>query len=246
MPSYVTSRTATPVLQAEREAISLRYGHVNARLARMMDLRQIVPFDAFLIAGLSEFGLGGEWKLILASDLPIEFLRPFIDEGLYGHDPVICGVSETANWSEVDMDEAAHSGSDAVKRIHLLEHRHGIKGRVALGIFSNGKRIASAMFARSVPFDARERFLLEMGVRVGQEELARPFIQAMNQHLGLSKAEVVCLEDFSRGFELPEIELRTGYATNTIYSAVKAAMRKLGARNRTHAMAELLRRKIIT
>jgi LuxR family transcriptional regulator len=65
------------------------------------------------------------------------------------------------------------------------------------------------------------------------------------EHMRLSKGEMACLAQASLGLTSEGIAKSTGYQLDTVNSYVKSATKKLGAVNRTQAIAEAIRRRLI-
>jgi LuxR family transcriptional regulator len=65
------------------------------------------------------------------------------------------------------------------------------------------------------------------------------------ESLRLSDGEVLCMRLASLGMTSEEISRHSDYAVDTVNTYMKTAIRKLGASNRLHAVAEALRRGLI-
>lgn len=66
------------------------------------------------------------------------------------------------------------------------------------------------------------------------------------EHLKLTAGELAALQGASRGLTSDAIAVETGLQPQTIDSYIKTAKKKLGAKNRTQAVADAIRRKLIT
>lgn len=92
------------------------------------------------------------------------------------------------------------------------------------------------------------------GVRVRQFFLAEPqhgisagpFAEDVKARPRLTKGEMRCLALASHGLTSGEIAERSPYTVETVNSYLKSVARKLGASNRTHAVTQALRRKLIS
>jgi DNA-binding CsgD family transcriptional regulator len=62
----------------------------------------------------------------------------------------------------------------------------------------------------------------------------------------LSNGEMACLQLASRGLTSQEIAIESGYTVDTVNSYIKLSTRKLGVSNRIEAIAEGLRRRLIS
>ncbi|WKL57650.1 autoinducer binding domain-containing protein [Asticcacaulis sp. ZE23SCel15] len=245
LPSYRSKRTANPKLQAEMEVIARGFGRAHAAHPTIAQLRKLVVFDHFAISGIAFFGLGVGNGVMLASDMPEGFLRKFVAEGLYPHDPLSFLVSAENHWgSWHDLPADVLSGP-YIDRIRELESEFGISTRSVVGFFDGENRFGGAIFCRSTPFSKEEKFILEMATRVVHSELSQELLSSMNQHLGLSAGEVRCLQLLADGHEIAGIQQATSYSVETIYSYVKTTSKKLSARGRAHALSEAFRRTLI-
>ncbi|WP_245531312.1 helix-turn-helix transcriptional regulator [Asticcacaulis biprosthecium] len=222
-----------------------QFGRANADHPNIQALRRIVPFDFFAMSGMAPFGLGVGRGVMLATDMPEDFIRKFLAEKLYPHDPLsflVTPVNPWGSWHDLEPDALTGTG---IPRIRALEREYGITTRTVVGFFNGDERYGGVTFCRSSPFSDNETFILEMATRVVHAELSDKFLSDMNSHMGLSAGELLCLGHFANGYDISEIEEATGYTTETIYSYSKSAAKKLGARARTDAVAEAMRRKLI-
>lgn len=245
MPSYASKRVRDPAQQAAMEVVANQFGRVNANHPVIERLRRAVPFDYFAISGIAFFGLGVGRGVMLATDMPEAFIRIFVAEKLYLEDPLTRLMTPDrywGSWHDLGPDVLTGPG---VERIRQVESQFGITTRTAIGFFKGEERFGAVTFCRASPFNEQEKFILEMAARVIHPELSDQLLQGMNQHLGLSEGELVCLKHFADGLDVPAIQQVTGYSTDTIYTYAKSAAKKMGVRGRTHAVAEVLRRKMI-
>jgi DNA-binding CsgD family transcriptional regulator len=63
--------------------------------------------------------------------------------------------------------------------------------------------------------------------------------------LKLSAGELICLRLASKGMTSDQIATESGYQVDTVNTYIKHATRKIGATNRTQAIAEGIRRRLI-
>ena len=75
------------------------------------------------------------------------------------------------------------------------------------------------------------------------EQLADP--QSIGPHVHLTPRELAVLRLVSAGAQFREVAEELGLGEETVRSHLKKAQSKLGARNRTQAVAEALRQNLI-
>jgi len=76
--------------------------------------------------------------------------------------------------------------------------------------------------------------------------ITRPIMERFSaQTLKLIDGEIICLRYASLGKTTDDIAKASGYTPDTVNSYIKTAIRKLGADNRVHAIAEAIRRGLI-
>ena len=77
------------------------------------------------------------------------------------------------------------------------------------------------------------------------EQLVDPDPKLVGNHVQLTPRELAVLRLFSTGAQFREVAEALGLGEETIRSHLKKAQNKLGARNRTQAVAEALRQQLI-
>lgn len=99
---------------------------------------------------------------------------------------------------------------------------------------------------RATPFDDEELTFLSLVAETIHTVVTKPLMEKFAaEHLRLSKGEMACLSQASLGLTSDGIAKATGYQVDTVNSYVKSAVKKLGASNRTQAIAEAIRRRLI-
>ncbi len=245
MPSYKTQKLSDPKDQAAVEVQASQLGTVHAQHPLILRLRAIVPFDHYAISGLDYPGLGMGAGIMLASDMPTEFLRSFLDQGLYHLDPMAARLTpETpwASWHDLSADILAAPELGPIK---WLEKRYDISTRSVIALYRDRTHFGGATFTRNTPFTDTEKFILEAGTRMIHAELSDLQLRNMAEHTGLNAGEIRCLITVSHGMSAEESATDTGFTVETVASYIKSATKKLGAANRTHAVAEAIRRRLI-
>jgi len=244
MPSYIARRLIDPKEQAAREVEASRLGTNQAHNLKISTLRSIVPFDYYSISGIDYHGLGVGSGVMLGSDMPEAFLRDFLAQGLYSVDPMarlITPQNIWSSWHDFTPEEIAHPD---LKPIRRLEIAHGITTRSCVGFYRGNFRFGGATFTRATPFREAEKFILEAVARMVHAELSNERIAGMLAHAGLSAGEISCLKAAADGLSAEESSKTSGYTAETISSYIKSATKKLGCINRTHAVAEAVRRHL--
>jgi LuxR family quorum sensing-dependent transcriptional regulator len=77
------------------------------------------------------------------------------------------------------------------------------------------------------------------------EQLADPDPNLIGPHVHLTPRELAVLHLLSRGAQFREIAEQLGLGEETVRTHLKKAQTKLGARNRTQAVAEAFRQRLI-
>jgi DNA-binding CsgD family transcriptional regulator len=245
MPTYKTQNISAPKDQAALEVQANKLGTVHAQLPAIAQLRAIVPFDQYALSGLDYPGLGIGAGVMLGSDMPPEFLRSFLDQGLYRQDPMSAMLSpETpwASWHDLSPEERARP---ELGPIRLLQTLHGVSTRSVIAFYRGRNHFGGATFTRDTPFTAPEKFILEAAARMIHTELSDLQLRNMAEHTGLNVGEVSCLNAASHGMSAEDCATTTGFTVETVASYIKSATKKLGANNRTQAVAEAIRRRLI-
>ncbi len=244
MPSYTLPKLSDPKAQAAREVEASRLGTRQAHHPKIATLRSIVPFDHYSISGIDYQSLGVGSGIMLASDMPADFLRTFIDQGLFRADPISSRVTPQQiwfSWHDMTQDEGRRPELEPIRR---LEQVYGIAPRSCVAFYREDFRYGAAVFTRATPFTGAEKFILEAAARMIHAELSTERLAGMTAHAGLSAGEISCLKTAAHGLSAEEASKATGYTPETIASYIKSATKKLGSANRTHAVAEAVRRRL--
>jgi len=240
MASYRTKRIFDPREQALREAAANQWGTVHGDQAIISRLRKIVPFDQYALSGLDYPGLGLGAGIMLASDMPSNFLKQFLELGLFKYDPLYSGLSKDNRWNSWHDLRSIDRTEPKLKDIIALQKAYGISTRSVVAFLYGG-----ATFTRNTPFTEDEKFILEIAARTLHSELSATYIANMTAHAGLMTGEIACLQAIAQGQSSEEAAKSTGFTVQTTSAYIKSACHKLEAINRTHAVAEAMRRKII-
>lgn len=205
--------------------------------------RLAVPFDYIAISGLDvdhyRFGKG----LSLDTDLPPAFVDTYDAERLSLVDPFFAAARDS-RMTVVERD--VYALSPPPPRLAYLAETFGVHNRTLVPIMRNDVVYGAVCFMRASPFDDGEIAFLGLIAEPIHTAITRPLMERFAaQQLRLSRGEIACLLHASRGLTSGEIAEATGYQSDTVNTYIKAAVRKLGANNRSQAVAEAIRRRLI-
>jgi DNA-binding CsgD family transcriptional regulator len=206
-------------------------------------LRLAVPFDFIIVSGLDldryHFGFGQS----LDTDLPPAFLEPYYAENLVRSDPLIMASQRATS---VIIDEEVFATNPPSQRLLYLLRSFGVHNRILFPLRRGDILYGGVGFCRSYPFDREELLFLESIAGSTHMMVTKPIMDRFSaEALKLSGGEVICLRLASRGLTSEEISVESGYQPDTVNTYVKTATKKLGAKNRAHAIAEAIRRRLI-
>jgi len=205
--------------------------------------RMALPFDYIAVSGLDldqyRFGQG----VSIDTDMPVSFIKEYASENLFAADPFVHAV--TASSSTI-VEREVYAQAPPPERVKALTAHHGVLNRTLIPIARNGAIYGAVCVTRSTPFNDNEiAFLTAMAVPV-HTQVTKPLMDRFAvQHLRLSKGEIACLRAASRGLTSQAISQSTGYQNDTVNSYLKSAISKLGADNRTQAIADAIRMGLI-
>lgn len=212
----------------------------NGFIARM---RQAVPFDQIAVCGLdlSPYEIGSYRSI--DTDFPLSFIEAYSSDRLHLTDPLyIVGMQSAGPVVDADTRKLFPLTD---RLAHLLEV-HGIGNRIFVPLRRGEVMFAGVTYARSTPFSGDEVDTLEILSPVIHSELTKEMMgRFAAQTLKLTEGELLCLRLSSIGLTSEQISVQSGYQTDTVNTYLKIAMRKLQSKNRTHAVAEAIRRKLI-
>lgn len=206
-------------------------------------LRAAVPFDFFAVSGLDldgyRFGSGHS----IDTDVPPAYLDAYYGDGLLATDPFVKASSTTAT---VVIEEEIYEQDPPPQRLLYLARTFGVLNRTLFPI-RRGKHVFGAVtFSRSTPFTREELDFLGDIAGPLHNIITRPIMERFAaQEMKLTEGELDCLRSASLGKTSEEIASARGFTTDTVNSYIKAATRKLSAKNRVHAIAEAIRRGLI-
>ena len=209
------------------------------------NLRRLVPFEHFTFSGLDLDGFRVGSGAHLATNMPDRFLKGYLAGGFIKVDPLMRRSTETnplAVWEAIPDEELGEPG---VEQVRDLLRDCEVADRVGLSFWSDGRPYGVAVFTRARGFGSAELATLETFAGPLHDVFAGEALTHLNSRLGISSGELRCLEWAARGLTSDEIAGETCYSPETVSTYLKSVTRKLGASNRTQAVAEALRRRLI-
>lgn len=206
-------------------------------------LAKAVPFDFISVSGLDvdDFRFGE--KLSSDTTFPPAFIEAYLAEELGKSDPfVIAAGCATTTVIEADV----YARQEPPQRLAYLARTFGIHNRTLFPIRRSDVTYGAITITRDVPFLPGEVAFMEAIAEAIHSVVTRPLRDRFAaEQMRLTPGELACLTQASFGLTSDEVAAATGYQTDTVNSYIKAAVKKLGVGNRTHAIAEAIRRKLI-
>lgn len=183
---------------------------------------------------------------LLASSFPAEYLHRYYSEGHLTVDPIVA-LTLSARRLVTDEEAWHERKADAQSRqLHALMLHYGIGHRTVVPISRAGRIYGSIVVSSRRPLTDSERDYLQFVAEPLHRISAEPFADEVRARLRLTAGEMDCISLASGGLTSDEIAAQSRYSVETVNSYLKSATRKLGASNRTQAVAEALRRRLIS
>lgn len=245
MPSYVRREVLDDRTFLLRELSSVGACSGGRSHPLIDKLRAIVPFDEISVTGIDREGCGLGQGIYLAADLCPNWRRTYTERRLVTIDPLVKRLSPAdpvASWEDLGRDDIADDGPRQF--VEALE-RADIAPRTGVSLWNGDRLYGAVLVTRRKSFTPDERETLRLFAEPLHSELARPVLKLLNRRLGLGQGEVRCLAAAAAGLTTEEIAILTRYTVDTVGTYLKSAMKKLGAANRTQAVARAIRWGII-
>ncbi|WP_117194331.1 helix-turn-helix transcriptional regulator [Rhizobium terrae] len=210
--------------------------------AALILAQRAVPFDFVSVSGLDlgNYRVGSFTSV--TSNFPPAFVEAYEGEKLYLTDPmVLTGTRGAEIVTEENLDLPLEP-----RLAYLLRTFH-IGHRLAFFLRRGDRTYGSVVFARDAGiFRAEEIEYLALLAAPLHEKITRPLVKRFGAEIvGLLEGEVECLRLAAQGMTSEEIAATSRFRKETVDSYLKSAAKKLGARNRAHAIAEAIRKKLI-
>jgi len=226
------------------DAIQLTPAHEGFTLVEA--IKRIVPFRNILISGVNLRDYGPGSGTLLLSDFPPDYMAEYFACRLSDIDPLFEMLRQ---GRPVSRDSEAFATHEARRNGHAvldLLRRYGISERTIILLAHSGKILGSVAVISDTPLSDDHCALLKAFALSLHAEVSAPALDTLNTALRLTRGELRCLERAAGGLTSEKIGRVEDYSVETVNTYLKSATRKLGANNRTQAVAEALRRQLIT
>ncbi|NLR97108.1 LuxR family transcriptional regulator [Rhizobium sp. P38BS-XIX] len=206
-------------------------------------LRRAVPFDYIFISGIDvdhyRFGEG----FSIDTDLPPAFIEAYMSDKLPQVDPFVLAAKSS---TKVVVESEVYAENEVPQRLLYLQRTFGVHNRTIIPILRDNTVYGAVGYTRDTPFDEDEITFLSLVSEAVHTAVTKPLMDRFAaEHMRLSKGEIACLSQASLGLTSEGIAKTTNYQVETVNSYIKSAVKKLGAVNRTQAIAEAIRRRLI-
>ncbi len=206
-------------------------------------LRLAVPFDFVMVSGLDldKFRFGTAQSI--DTDFPPAFLEAYYEGRYHLTDPFV----KLSSISEgVVIEGEVLKDVVLPERLSYLLDTFNVKNRTLFPIRRGTLIYGCVGFTRTTPFLAEEISFFAAIAEATHREITRPLVERFAAvELKLSAGELICLRLASKGMTSDQIASESGYQVDTVNTYIKHATRKIGATNRTQAIAEGIRRRLI-
>lgn len=228
------------------EAVDLRSVPLHRAVSQhpfIEPLRKALGFDFFAVAGLDLEGYHVGSGQSVDTDAPLAFLDAYYAEKFLKTDPVVAALQTSQG---VIVEKEIYSLKPPPPQLVRLTESFGIANRTIVPVRRGEVIYGAVTFTRTEPFSAREiDFLSEISVTL-HSVITRPIMEKFQARtMRLTTGEVNCLRYASLGYRSEDIASLSGFTVETVNNYIKVATRKLGTRNRAHAVAEAIRRGLI-
>ncbi len=206
-------------------------------------VRKAVGFRHVAFGGLDLNGYHIGRGRSIESDMPPAYVETYFLEQWNRSDPLL--VRATAQATPM-TEEEAFDVSPPAQRLSYLHRSYEIGKRLHIPVSRGGVVYGGVCFTAERAFTAGEREFLVFMAEPLHRAISKPLMDRFAADaLRLTDGELHCLELASTGLTSEEISGISEYRTETVNSYLKSAAKKLGAANRTHAIAEAIRRHLI-
>lgn len=240
-PLSVIAPNALDEFQDLRSVPNHRHFGENPIIER---LKLAVPFDYIAISGLDvdHYRLGHGYSI--DTDMPPTFIEAYDADRLFASDPFVQAAKSSHS---VVVESEVYRQTKPPERLAYLARTFGIHNRTIFPILRSDVVYGAVMLCRRTPFCEDEITFIALIAEAIHTAVTKPLMERFAaQQLRLTKGELSCLEQASLGLTSDGIAERTGYQSDTVNSYMKTAAKKLGATNRTQAIAEAIRRRLIS
>lgn len=202
-----------------------------------------VPFAFIAVSGLDLDDYRFGEKVSSDTTFPPAFIEAYIAEGLGKEDPF---VASARNATNTVIESVVYAEMEPSRRLAYLASTFGIHNRTLFPIRRGDVTYGAITLTRATPFEPDEIAFVEVVAEAIHSAITQPLRDRFAaEQMKLTPGELACLMQASFGLTSEDIARVTGYQTDTVNSYIKQAVKKLGVGNRTHAIAEAIRRKLI-
>lgn len=218
-----------------------------AKCQRLIErIKTAIPFEHILITGLDVDGLRAGSGTLLVSSFPDPYLETYFSQGYLSVDPIV-PLALSSNGPVTD--EEAWRDKKPVARYQALRdlmHNYGIHRRTVVPVSRSGRTYGTIVVTSPRTLTDAEQEYLQFVAKPLHTVSSEPFADEVRSNLRLTTGEIQCLLLASHGLTSEAIACQSAYAVETVNSYLKSATKKLGAANRTEAVAEAVRRRLIS
>lgn len=206
-------------------------------------LRRAVHFDYIAVSGLDidrfRFGQGQS----IDTNLPPGYIETYAAEKLYLSDPL---VAASILAKDVVCDADVFQTAPPTARLQQLMTNFGVLNRTVFPLTRGHHVYGAITFMRTFRFDGDEVDFLRRICEATHVAITKPLMDRFAADtMKLSSGELICLRLASHGLTSERIAGESGYQVETVNTYIKSATKKVGASNRTEAIAEAIRRRLI-
>lgn len=205
--------------------------------------RRAVTFNNVTISGLDLCNFDYASFRSVDSDMPPSFIYTYYEEALFRDDPM---VADAATTDGVLVEEDVYREHPPTERLAYVLQCHNIRNRTVFPLKRDCLVYGAVEFTRQAPFSEEEIIYLKMLSEPLHLAFTKPIMDRFGaETMKLTTAEIDCLRLASHGMTTEEIAEKTGYQRNTVNTYFQLSSKKLGAANRSQAIAEAIRRQLI-
>lgn len=207
-------------------------------------LRTSIAFDYVSIGGLRLTGFEFGNARSIDSDMPPLMLEQYFDRGVGKSDPLVLAAFAARG---VVTDVEAYDRFELSDELRALFRQFGVRNRTLIPIRSEEGIYGCVIFARQQAFTNDEKQFLSFISPPLHTAVKKPIMDRYAaQYLEITPGELLCLRLASRGCTSDEIAAESGYEIRTVDNYIRSVTKKLDASNRVEAVAEAIRRALIS
>lgn len=206
-------------------------------------IRRAVHFEHVCFGGLDLDGYQVGYGRSLDTDMPAGFIDAYFAASLAARDPLIlAGKQEAAPICDEEAADLVGSSPE----LTALQREFGVRNRYFIPLQRGDRVYAGVCFTRHRAFGQAERQFLAAIAEAAYQNVTDPLMKHFAPTvLGLTAGELICLRLASHGMTSEAISQHSKYQTETVNSYLKSATKKLDGSNRTEAIADAIRRRLI-